>query len=418
MKKKIIIIGLSPEYHNVSIKSALNECRKKMYSTNLGACYITKSLIDIFNADYYDFNNAKPELIKNNYEICILSLASHLGEYRDLSKFVDFVKAINMRTIFLSGGIDAGPRGDLSTPLHKSVLELLNICSIDGQFIGVRGAVSALKLIKEGFKNVVPIGCPTMFSTALVKINPNIRLQEPVGIPLHWSIWRIIFNNINSLNIKSIIAQDVIDNSLLPDQLEKSTIKKIADDNNISEHKIQNKINQIIVSKVLYSRSFKEWTKNLEKNSWLLSGRLHATIWGLRQGIPSILVPWDARTSEMVEYFQFPTLERPKKGANQEFVKLLENVNFHNYNNRQPLVWKRWIEFISSVGLKNNIREDLLPKLDSNHIANNHLKLEAQINNSYGKNIMDLKNHLVFDRSKIIFEFFRKIRRFLKKILK
>jgi hypothetical protein len=360
MDKKVIVVGLSTEYHSMSVESALSDGRERLYSTNMGACFITRSLVKIFDADYVDFNLAQPEKLRNKYQVCLVSVASHIGANRDLSSLVAFLKKLDIRTVFLSGGLDAGTAGDLGLKPHKSVIELLELCAEQNQYIGVRGALSALVLHKSGFKNVAPIGCPTMYSSDLVGVDEKKINNVSIAIPFHWSIATAIYSSLSDF---LLIGQDCIDEEVfLNKSPDASLIKKISEATGAREKEVSALLFSESNSNVYFPKSYEDWFELIGTQGGLLSGRLHAAICGLRQGVPSVLVPWDNRTSELVDYFSLPTtdVETLKSfGATEAFHR----ADFSKYNAMQPILWSRWKEFLSEVGLLQYVRTEQLPDL-------------------------------------------------------
>ena len=347
INRKVLVVGLTPNYYSTAVRRAVSDYQASMRSTNMGASFITNSIVSIFDADYLDISSDfDMSKIRNHYDVCIISLASHLGPSRDVSQLVEFIKNVDLRTVFLSGGLDAGQNG--SDTIHHSIKELLNLCSTDNQWIGVRGAASALYLHRQGVKNVVPIGCPTMFSKYSGEIVPSgIESNSDIAIPFHWSIAGSL---LKELDEHILIGQDVMDEELFVEGEGLRISQNISARFGVPQKEVQKKLESAISSVGFFPNSYEAWYEKIGSQKALLSGRLHAAICGLTQGVPTTLTHWDLRTHELVDYFKLPSISGEQirdLGALSAFKK----ADFDSFNQRQKFCWGRWSEFLA----QNNI---------------------------------------------------------------
>jgi len=347
---KVLVVGLTPEYYSSSVRTAVSDYQASMRSTNMGASFITRSIISIFGADYLDIaSEFDVTKIRNNYDVCIVSLASHFGPNRNVSQLVKFLKSVDLRTVFLSGGLDAGQDG--SNNVHGSVRELLELCSVDNNWIGVRGAASALYLHRQGIENVVPIGCPTMYSNFAGEIQPSgIESPRDIAVPFHWSI---AVNLLDELCDHRLIGQDVMDEELFLENKSARLSRNISEHLGISKNEAQSKLEYAVSSGGFFPESYQAWYQEIGNQKALLSGRLHAAICGLTQGVPTVLSSWDIRTREIVDYFKIPSASGEqirKEGSLSAFM----NADFEGFNERQNVCWGRWSEFLNQNNIANN----------------------------------------------------------------
>lgn len=353
IESKILVVGLTPEYYSSSVSMAVSDYQASMRSTNMGACFITRSLVSIFNADYLDIaSDYNISDIRNNYDVCIVALASHLGPSRNVSQLVKFLKSADLRTVFLSGGLDAGQDG--SDEVHQSVKELLDLCSVDNQWIGVRGSASALYLHRQGVENVVPIGCPTMYSKYFGEISPlQTDSKEDIAIPFHWTIAAHLMSELDE---HTLVGQDVMDEELFLEYKNFRISRNISERFGIPQKEVQSKLKYAVSKNGFFPESYEAWYDKIGSQKALLSGRLHAAICGLTQGVPTVLSYWDLRTREIVDYFKLPSVsgeEVRKLGS----LSALKRADFESFNQRQKVCWGRWSEFLSqnNIDLNGNI---------------------------------------------------------------
>lgn len=366
----VLVVGLTPEYYSSSVANAVSDYQATMRSTNMGASFITRSIVSIFNATYIDIaSDFDISELRNNYDVCIVSLASHLGPSRDVSILVRFLKQLDIKTVFLSGGLDAGQTG--SDNIHKSVRELIDLCSHDTQWIGVRGAASALYLHRQGINNVVPIGCPTMYSNFPGEINsPNIQSKSDIAVPFHWSI---AANLLDELEEHFLVGQDCMDEELFLAKNNSRISRNISRYLGLPQKQVQQKQARALSSKAHFPNSYEDWYETIGNQSALLSGRLHAAICGLTQGVPTVLSSWDIRTKEIVDYFKIPNASG-ETIREQGSVFAFNSANFDEFNERQKVCWGRWLEFLKQNGIdseKNESNNKVVPEISLENSLHN-----------------------------------------------
>ncbi|RZU99595.1 polysaccharide pyruvyl transferase [Spiribacter vilamensis] len=349
----VLVVGLTPDYYSSPVSTAVTAHRAAMRSTNMGASFITRSIVSMFNAEYIDFMlDVDISELQNKYDVCVVSLASHLGPSRDVSKLVGFLKQLDLKTVFLSGGLDAGATG--AQKIHKSLIDLLDLCSADNQWIGVRGAASALYLHRQGFNNVVPVGCPTMYSRFSSEIQtPRIEGATDIAVPFHW---KIAANLINELSDHFLIGQDSIDEELFLGGNGQRITNNIHRNIGGSKREIREKLRAAISKNSYFPEKYDKWYEALGAQTALLSGRLHGAICGLTQGVPTVLVPWDIRSREIVDYFCMPVTSSDTI-SNDGARSAVLNADFDKYNERRAVCWARWSEFVQTNGLEFPMQE-------------------------------------------------------------
>ncbi len=353
MKNNVLVVGLTPEYYSSSVSRAVSDYQAAMRSTNMGASFITRSIVSIFDATYVDITSDfdLPQL-QNSFDVCVVSLASHLGPSRDVSILVDFLKKLDIKTVFLSGGLDAGQMG--TDPVHQSVRELIEYCSSENQWVGVRGAASALYLLRQGMENVVPIGCPTMYSNfpGMIKA-PSVETKNDISIPFHWSI---ALSLLDELGDHRLIGQDCIDEELFLNNDYYRISKNISGRLGISQQEVKQKLADAISKNAHFPETYEKWYRTIGSQNALLSARLHAAICGLTQGVPTVLTTWDLRTQEIIDYFKIPSVANEtlrKHGS----VFALQHADFETFNSQQEVSWARWSEFLRQNNLNVEITE-------------------------------------------------------------
>ena len=405
---KVAVIGLTPfyMYGEKYNKNDLVNFKRNLYSTNHGACFISKSLIEIFNADYIDFNEIKSEEFnEKNYEVCILALASMLGPNRDLYKLCEFLEKINCDSFFVSGGIDSGYQYDQNTCLHPSVIKVLEICSSNNKWIGVRGFISSLLVAKYGFKNVATIGCPTMFSKDITFINNSKKVDiNKMVFPFFPTTFIKTFRCLDDVKL---IGQDCIDHEVFRSKTERK--KVFLDKSNFSFYRNfyeYNNFDNLVKKNLVVFDKYSEWYRFISNQEAILSARLHANICGLVNGKKSLLIKYDNRCRELIDYFKIPSIDVNEIKSKINLEDKFNNFDFHTYNNNLLIVRERWHNFLIKNNLHRYLKNTNIEKNSNFNFAS--FENEANIYATISKNLPT-----VLKQTKI-----EKLKKFIKRILR
>src|SRR5690606_10115897 len=119
------------------------------------------------------------------YELCILAFATHITDWRDVELYADFVEKMDIPTAAFSLGIqDHVQNAGNVRRVHPSMQRILRHVSRTTGWIGVRGFYTASLLYKEGFSNVVPVGCPTLFGplSSGFRVSPTETFKRPLNV--------------------------------------------------------------------------------------------------------------------------------------------------------------------------------------------------------------------------------------------
>jgi len=169
-----MIIGLGPEYN---YPGDVREWAKDntSYASNHGASFISRTLAKQFSGEYVnDFSDI--EALKQKYDVCIIAFATHITTKRDVTRYADAIKKLDLPTFAFSLGLQdySVTRSEIMN-LHPSIKRLLSLVCERSNYLGVRGNYTAEILSQNGFKNVIPVGCPSLFWP----LKRNLSINKP-----------------------------------------------------------------------------------------------------------------------------------------------------------------------------------------------------------------------------------------------
>lgn len=352
---KTMVIGIPPDY---LYPGELSEWKKNntYFAANLGASFITNALIKQFSAEYVDIKDfGDISRLRNEYDTCLLALATHIHPNRDISIFADLLEKLDIKTVVISAGIkDFQATISLDYKIHPSVTKILHLASESSQWIGVRGHYTATVLRNNGFKNIVPIGCPSMYWN----LNENLKIERPLEFlnPLVVYHQSIAFNSLDAIKKYPLLGQDFQDQLIFTDTLvnDKELKNYLERAYSRGGRTLQNRILDAINSNGHFFFGFKQWFDYIGQHDHVVGARLHGTIAALVQKIPSILVMRDLRTREMSEFLRIPSVSFDYLNRNS-IEKAFYEVDFSDFNRVYRLRYHNYVKLLDDNALRHNL---------------------------------------------------------------
>ena len=412
-----MVIGLSPEYNYPgNYKKWLTN--NTYYAGNHGASLICRSIMKQFKADYID-NFSDLNSLNNEYDVCFMALATHVHRWRDISFFSDIAEKLDMKIIVLSLGIQDYEQVPSSMiNLHPSILKLLNIASERSKLIGVRGHYTASILYRLGYKNVVPIGCPSLYWN----MSEELEINKPTDFtnPLVVYHRTIAPYGDDILKHIAILGQDYEDELMFTNNLENDYVLKDIIHTYYNKLKNKNLILDNIKNNGIFPRNFESWFNVISKHDFVLGPRLHGCIAALIQGIPAVLIPRDIRVKEMSEFYSIPTVKFEELNR-ISISDIYSRLDYSDFNRKYKCRYNNYIEFLNE-----NEIEHILPSDEAvNGFSFSYEDMESnyKIWNSYIEDsIENNAGYIIYNRIKGIYRnissILINIKKHFKKIIK
>lgn len=403
-----MVIGLGPEYNYPGTLEQWSKNNTK-YASNFGASLICRTLLKQFNADYIDdFRDIGA--LKNKYDTCILAFATHITTWRDVSYYADAIEKLDMKTIAPSLGIqDYSQDVNLVRTIHPSMKRILDYISSNSAWIGVRGHYTASVLYKKGYKNVVPVGCPTLFWSLQneLEINKSDTFSNPLIV--YQKEMRVLdtkfFGQVN------LLGQDFLDEAVFTNNLENDySLQKHNGKKDYLNFPNGKKVLDYISQKGIFPQSFSEWFKNIGEHDFILGSRLHGCIAALIQNIPAVLITRDSRTVEMAEFYKLPSITLEKAGFSS-IESIYNKSDFSTFNQIHKIRLGNYLKFLQENQLE--CEADAKPPGEFIY-SSDDLKTNFFISNVYLENTIkeiemlknDIKNSAYSRYAKLLNRFF------------
>lgn len=373
---KAMIIGLGPEYNypgNLSEWSKQNT----RYASNHGASLISRTLAKQFDADYVDdFSDIKA--LRRKYDLCIIAFATHITTMRDVTIYADAIEKLDMKTVAFSLGVQdySGSVNQVIT-LHPSIKRLLGLVSDRSNLMGVRGHYTASILYKHGFKNVAPIGCPTIFWGLQPEL--TIKKLEAFNKPLVVYHRTLAGANLSLMANVQILGQDFLDEAVFTDNLkDDSALQKSELANYQKQGNAEDALN-LINKYGIFKNDFQTWFDFIKEHDFVVGPRLHGCIAALIQGIPAVLLTRDLRTREIAEMLNIPFVSYDKLGGTT-IDQIYQRVDYTKFNNTYKLRYNNYLSLLEENELEHKLSpmgDDLEFKYSANDIRTSLQLLHA-----------------------------------------
>lgn len=352
-----MVIGLGPEYNYVVEDHNIWNQDNTTYASNHGASLISRTLIELFDADYVnDFSDV--DSLRATYDLCIISFATHVTSWRDVSRISDFVEHLNIKTVAFSLGIQDNSTSTTEfAVIHPSLKRLIQFCIKKSGYVGVRGPHTKVALVKSGidFDKIIEIGCPTLYRD----LNPDLR----VDFNSEFSSPKVVFQrtmaklNGKILSDVELIGQDYLDEVVFDSTVPASQVMKervLIDYSNAKNGALTLKNIEL---NGFFTRDFDNWYNRIGDADFVYGARLHGCITAILQGVPALMLARDIRVVEIAEFFNIPYIKY-KDVRDMSKDELFARVDYSEFNSSYKDKLSNFLFLLKEMGVLENLAKN------------------------------------------------------------
>ena len=306
----------------------------------------------------YVINKKGPDFINENFDIYVLPLANLF--YKEfiscLDSYSELIEKLKIPVVVIGVGTQASIDGiALFDQINNSVKRFCRAVLARSASIGVRGEFTANYLKKLGFRDILTIGCPSMFlfgeNLPIVK-KPNIGRYSKIAfnyncyLTKYWNRLReniIKYPNISFFSQSQRILETILYQTFTADQL---------DSNSGLPPGFHDIINYRCDMGVFLDIS--TWMSYIKSFEFSFGTRIHGNIIALLSGVPAHVIAHDSRTLELVEYFEIPHTKLSmldNKIFAEDFAK---QSDYTNYLKNHQFRFDQFVNFLD----QNNVPYD------------------------------------------------------------
>jgi hypothetical protein len=272
------------------------------------------------------------EQFNSNFDICVFTCANLLRKGLSADAEADVLSKLKMPIVML--GIGQQNRKDLENSLPEGTKRLLNVLKDREHYFLTRGFETAGFLKDQGFSNVQPTGCPSVY---FMPDNMRRSLKKLPGVQVGKA--RTIFSGYLGANHDAIVDA----NALEP---QGSVPQYVVQDEFLhfdmrvepnAEGRVYDSASGTMIGDMAYpgterlkspfdvrtffdTNQWRAWASSMDFN---FGRRFHGSIIAMQAGVPSLMVAVDDRMREMLGFTGLPTVDTTdvEKAENRaEFV--------------------------------------------------------------------------------------------------
>lgn len=312
-----------------------------------------------------DFTDAEIDWINSEFSYFILPLADAFrnDNIKQLHNLSESIKKLRIPCVVIGVGLRAPLYNDFSEKhdFDFTVSEFINAVLDKSSTVGLRGENTAKYLNKLGYqegKHYRVIGCPSMcmaafggleikelssFENLNIAVNGNDLAPENINI---------FFRKTVSKNANSVIIQqreaELMDLYL-------SRYSEIGNDffrkqGSIYGIDLYNKM--LSENRVKGFSNIPDWVSFLKNMDFCLNSRFHGNVACILAGVPSVMIPIDSRTDELVRYHSLPSVSMADVESIRDIYELIAKTDFLSCKRIGEENLYRYFEFLDANGIQ------------------------------------------------------------------
>lgn len=337
-----------------------------LFSTSVFAALSTSDnelAADYFQVDRTVDVSAVARRIDEEYDHVVVPMANAFrpSYLRHLRRWTRVIEHLSIPvTIVGVGGQFAFDDDALraSPDVEQATREFVAAALDHGPKVGVRGSLTAEFLNRLGFgaEHVEVIGCPSLYRPDL-----NVGVRSPrsqrlphdarVAVHIHYAlneampkVQRWLGRALENYPNLEYIAQENRDlrHLLWGEGFGQDRVEGLPRD---PDHPL------LAEDRTRFFVDERTWREYLADFDFVVGNRIHGTVAGVLAGVPSLVLPWDSRTSELAEVHGLPSVPLSAMEGDESLADLYEKADFEAFHRRHPDNQANYARFLHSHSL-------------------------------------------------------------------
>ncbi len=316
------------------------------------------------NTYEYGYEELDSEYINANFDCVLLPLANcfHKSWIPYLEKRASYVRQLKIPVYVIACGIQAESY-DVLDALIEDVKEpatefIKAVYNTGGEF-ALRGYFTKEFFDRLGFKDAVVTGCPSIFQLGRDLKITNTKVDE--------ENFKAAINGTFKLPVKDkdiakadFICQDVYGKVLYdPDyfQQNKFDLRRILKYVKRGDYDF---VRAVAENKIKLFADTQQWLSYYVHNdiNFAFGRRIHGSIMPILAGVPALCYTMDARTREMVEFFDIPGLLPCENETKKSMYEWYCETDYTKFNNGFAEKYDNFEKFLINCGLVKNVNQN------------------------------------------------------------
>ena len=245
----------------------------------------------------------------------------------------ELLRAIGDRPLIpISVGLQADERKP-DFRFSESALRLLSEMS-ERCVLGTRGFYTAEILTQNGIKNVMPVGCPSVFYKKRYRF-PRTAPSEPRAVCGFSTLWRSLREE------EAVLLRYFMEHSLY-----------LVEQTGLYSFEEHGEFDSWMAARRRMFFSTKEWDGFLDGFDFYMGMRFHGGIAAMQRGLPALFVCSDSRTEELCEFFDLPRLALSEFDPRASLSYYMSRAYPEAFLRRFPTLKRNFLDFAERNRLK------------------------------------------------------------------
>lgn len=314
--KKIGVVSIRPKIDPTSM--TFGDAYKSV-GLNTGNLMFTTAIFDQIDGDVTHVGfQFSPEAINAKYDALVIPAANWLGSHAQWDWFADLIDKVEIPVITIGIGAQASDSQRDKIDWNDSSLRLARTLASKAPYLSTRGHYTTSCLQQLGILNVVSTGCPSIYMDF-----PRVDVAREDALVVQSTRYAVSKVFAETASVNQALFQMAFEHRL--DMVYQSEPEEMQYLLKKSSAQVLNEKYKMAALCTLYGADtpeallfyldrhgklfydLAEWSRYLQTRSGVLGTRLHGSILALNSGVPSVLIPHDSRTAEMVRFADIPT---------------------------------------------------------------------------------------------------------------
>lgn len=328
------------------------------------------------NTYEFGYDNLSADYINQNFDcvLCPLANCFHEGWIPYLKKRASHIKQLKIPVYVIACGVQAKSYDDLNN-LVEATKEpatefITSVYNTGGEF-ALRGYFTAEYFKKLGFNNAVVTGCPSAFQMGRELCITEKKVNKNEFVAAINGSFKLPITDKDIKN-SDFICQDIYGKFLYDPEYFISnpfTLKRILKYVKRGDY---NFVRALANNKIKLFADTPQWMSYYVSNniSFSFGTRIHGTIMPILSGVPSMCVSRDAKTREMVEFFDIPHILDNNDTQKKSLYEWYCETDYNKFNQNFAKRYDDFEAFLNKCGLITKINQNnILMNKDSKNIS-------------------------------------------------
>lgn len=335
---------------------------------NFGNKVWLQGILSEIDADetFYEFgyDELSEDYINNNYDCVLLPLANcfHSGWVQYLEKRASHISKLKIPVYVIACGVQCKSYDELDSlvdsikgPATKFIKSVYNT---GGEF-ALRGYFTAEFFGKLGFKNAVVTGCPSIYQMGRdLKISNKKVTEKEFKSTINGTFKLPV--KYKDIKLSDFICQDVYGKMLYDPEyfvVNPFTLKRIL---KLTKRGDYDFVEALANNRIKLFADTQQWMSYFlyENIKFSFGSRIHGSIMPILSGVPSLCYTMDARTREMAEFFDIPSVKPSSNPSKKSMYEWYCETDYSKFNANFSKRFDDFEKFLQKCGLVKKINQN------------------------------------------------------------